>query len=410
MPEAHTGLNLQEALESTLLQWGLDPEKQTCITTDNASNIKMACQLLGWQRLSCFGHNLDLSVNKGLDDEQMRVDTVLRKCRKIVAAFSQSWKRSNELTKVQQQNNYPLHKLKGDVSTRWGSTAVMVKRILEQKEAIRVVLSGDCTTSHLAITWQDIDLLTSIESFLSPLEDLTDTLSGESHVTISIVKPLLEHLCTDLLLTTDEDTELTKQMKQRCKTKILQQYESLDVKKLLDIATFLDPRFKHCNDSEENKKEIEEAVKIEMLKIIGSIDCDYANNKADIQDNEKTDGPTPKKSKLGKFLGKKYGLGKTQSAGASTSMSPLEKASSEMTMYLQYPQLDIAECPLDWWKKEAVYLPMLSTLAKKFLCICATSVSSERAFSSGGNIVTSKRNYLKPHVVDQLVFLAKNLD
>jgi len=52
-------------------------------------------------------------------------------------------------------------------------------------------------------------------------------------------------------------------MKQRCKTKILQQYGSLDVKKLLDIATFLDPHFKHCNDNEENKKEIEEAVKIE---------------------------------------------------------------------------------------------------------------------------------------------------
>ena len=47
-----------------------------------------------------------------------------------MAAFSQSWKRNNELTKVQQQQ-LPLHKLKADVSTRWGSTAVMIKRILE---------------------------------------------------------------------------------------------------------------------------------------------------------------------------------------------------------------------------------------------------------------------------------------
>ena len=29
-------------------------------------------------------------------------------------------------------------------------------------------------------------------------------------------------------------------------------------------------------------------------------------------------------------------------------MSPLEKAKNEMTMYLQYPQLDIADCPLGW--------------------------------------------------------------
>ena len=58
------------------------------------------------------------------------------------------------------------------------------------------------------------------------------------------------------------------------------------------------------------------------------------------------------------------------------------------------------------WKKEYIRLLMLSTLAKKFLCICA----SERTFSTGGIIVTSKRNCLKPHTVDQLVFLAKNLD
>ena len=266
---------------------------------------------------------------------------MLRKCRKIVAAFSQSWKRSNELTKVQQQSNYPLHKLKGDVSTRWGSTAVMVRRILEQKEAIRVVLSRDHATSHLAITWQDIDLLTSIDSFLCPLEDLTDTLSGKSHVTISVVKPLLEHLSTDLLSPTDENTELTKQMKQRCKTKILQQYESSDIKKLLDIATFLDPRFKHCKDNEEKKKEIEEAVKIEMLKASDCVDSD-TNNEVYIQDNEGSSGtdiPAPKRSKLGKFLGKRYGLGNFQSDGGAdgtsgSGMSLLEKAKNEMTMYL----------------------------------------------------------------------------
>ena len=51
MPEAHTGINLRESVESTLSQWGLDPEKEICITTNSRSNIKLACQLLGWQRL-----------------------------------------------------------------------------------------------------------------------------------------------------------------------------------------------------------------------------------------------------------------------------------------------------------------------------------------------------------------------
>ena len=99
MPEAHTAVNLQEAVTASLGQWNLDSDKQVAITTDNSANIKLACELLGWQRLSCFGHNLDLAVNKGLNDGRMCVDTVIRK---IVAAFSQSWKRSNEFIKVQE--------------------------------------------------------------------------------------------------------------------------------------------------------------------------------------------------------------------------------------------------------------------------------------------------------------------
>ena len=121
----------------------------------------------------------------------------------------------------------------------------------------------------------------------------------------------------------------------------------------------LDPRFKHCKDDEAKKKEIEEAVKIEMLK---ASDCDVTNNEACIQEvQEQIFQHLRKRSKLGKFLGKRYGLGNFQSDGGAddtsgSGMSPLEKAKNEMTVYLQYPQLDIADCPLDWWKKEAVVL------------------------------------------------------
>ena len=56
-------------------------------------------------------------------------------------------------------------------------------------------------------------------------------------------------------------------MKERCKAKILQQYGSSDINKLLDIATFLDPRFKHYKDDDQKKKEIEELIKLEILHI-----------------------------------------------------------------------------------------------------------------------------------------------
>ena len=46
--------------------------------------------------------------------------------------------------------------------------AKMAKKILKQEEAICVVLSGDRNTSHLVPNWQDIDVLQSIHSALSP--------------------------------------------------------------------------------------------------------------------------------------------------------------------------------------------------------------------------------------------------
>ena len=63
-----TGEHLKDALSMSLMEWGLDSTKLIAITTNNTSNIKLACGLLTWMLVSCFGHNLDLAINKGLND------------------------------------------------------------------------------------------------------------------------------------------------------------------------------------------------------------------------------------------------------------------------------------------------------------------------------------------------------
>ena len=95
MPESHSGINLQSALSATLQEWSLDEAKQISVTTNSGSNIKLACELLTWRRISCFGHNFDLAVRKGLDDQ--RINRVLRLCQQIVAVFSSSWKRTQKI-------------------------------------------------------------------------------------------------------------------------------------------------------------------------------------------------------------------------------------------------------------------------------------------------------------------------
>ena len=91
--------------------------------------------------------------------------------------------------------------------------------------------------------------------------------------------------------------------------------------------------------------------------------------------------------------------------------TPLQQLQAEIETYETSPKLaiDSDETPMKWWKNHSTLYPKLAKLSKKYLCMCATSCSSERQFSTSGNIVTSSRSSLKPTKVNMLVFLAQNL-
>ena len=85
------------------------------------------------------------------------------------------------------------------------------------------------------------------------------------------------------------------------------------------------------------------------------------------------------------------------------------KVEVEISRYLDLPVVEMDSDPLQWWKHEEKRLPVLAVLAKKYLCICGTSVPSERLFSKSGFIVDAFRSHLLPEKVNMLTFLAKNL-
>lgn len=398
MPEDHTGEQLQDALSTSFDEWNLDSRKLVAITTDNGSNIKLACQLLKFKRLSCFGHNLDLAINKGLKDS--RIDRVLGLCRKVIASFSYSWKRQRDLKEIQQQKDLPLKKLKGDVCTRWGSTADMVERILEQQDAIRAVLSQDRKVSHLVPSWQDFDILNSVLEAVKGFKDLTDLLSGEKRVTCSAIKPLIEVIHDKIVIPRDDDTTMTTEIKQRIKSDLDGRYQSDEMSSLLDTCAFLDPRFK-------DKFSLEDETVVTLMNEIEMLD--ELERASGIEQPTEDDSPEPPRKK-GKFSAI-FGTSSSSSSKANMhDVSVSDRVKREVDMYLQYPRLDIDESPLKWWQLECNRMPLLSVAARKYLCVCATSVTSERVFSVGGQLVNSRRSRLNPEKVNNLIFLAKNLN
>lgn len=386
-PLDHTSENLKYLLTECLDEWGL--KTPTAITTDNARNIDGAVRLGGWQRMHCFGHRLHLAITNSLKDEA--IQAAIKACKRITTHFSHSFKQRKALKAAQQELNLPQHSLVTDCETRWGSKYKLLARTLEQEPAIRKVLSSNRKTSHLLLHDETLTVVQHICEVLEPLSAFTDLLSGDSEVTISAVVPTLDLFkCKILCVSADGDeTDLRNSMR----LSIYQYLQDcfMSDKPLMDflnLTTFLDPRFKSTYNTEIVNT-------VQMMEVESSAtNCkDTCNTKVDVQ-------PAGSINWNAIF----------QSDAISTTVPCKERLANEVKHYNSVPCLaDKNVNTLLWWKMNQDNYPLLSTLARKFLCVPATSVASERAFSTAGNIVSCRRTCLKPDMVNMLLFLNRNL-
>ena len=259
-----------------------------------------ASHLLNWLHVPCFGHNLHLAITNAIKDDS-RISRAIGVTRKLITSFSHSWKKKRDLTKVQTDLGIPHHSLIIDCQTRWGSLQKMISRVLEQEKALRQVLSVDRKTAHLVPTWQDLEVLESINKALAPLADFTDILSGEKYATFSAMIPLLKHIIDDVLCEDDEDTTLTADIKQKVITYLQDKYEDATLKDLLYTASLLDPRFKTEYIPNRNIISIKERISQECLQYTTSNNSSTATS---ITESAETSPPPGKKKTLGSILKK----------------------------------------------------------------------------------------------------------
>lgn len=85
-----------------------------------------------------------------------------------------------------------------------------------------------------------------------------------------------------------------------------------------------------------------------------------------------------------------------------------DNATEELQNYINEKDVSLSINPLQWWRDNEKRFPIISQIARKILCIPATSIPSERVFSTAGNIVTSKRSCLSSRNVNMLIFLSQN--
>ena len=109
MVEQHTAINLANYLEEILDHWSLPVTQISAVVTDNASNITAAIARLDRQRLGCFCHTLQMSVQKALNLPV--ISKAIGRGKHLVSHFHSSVKSTNVLRQKQRDLKHKEHKL-----------------------------------------------------------------------------------------------------------------------------------------------------------------------------------------------------------------------------------------------------------------------------------------------------------
>ena len=318
--------------------------------------------------------------------------------------------------------------LKIDVPTRWNSSYDMIERFLSLQEAVVGVirckeLSGLKEKDVTSLTDEEVIAAEEMVKFLKPMKDITVTLSYESIPTASLVMPLYANLIgpNGHLSIKDDDSDLISMMKRVLKADLDCRYESEELK--LSMISAMDPRFKHLSFLPDDKKHLvyskipEEAVKFQttetseggnVFETGHSVKVEPTSSQVEPPPLPKSESERPNVVEAKCLLDELLGVQDCVVTGVEAPKSPIQRACEEATAYRNLPKVANTIQPLEWWKHNANSFPMLSPLARALLSVPATSVSSERAFSTAGDIVTAQRASLKPNQVDMLLFLKKN--
>jgi hypothetical protein len=250
-----------------------------------------------------------------------------------------------------------------------------------------------------------------IQSLLPPLKELktiSETLSSDTKPTLHMVVPLLfnvQNLDKMFPLCGQEVTDFLKKVSAEVESRMPNLGKDND---LYATACFLHPRFmgsvlkiKDTDTFERVKRQLIETHPsyIDMVRSApsgqGSVDL-FASQDLNTALSET-------RWNLLESLAEEESVSRPNP----DQKSPIEL---EITRFLELtPKASSADVDvLAWWKAQASHLPLLAEIARKILAYPASSSSSERIFSTGGDVVTAKRMNLDPGSVERLVFYHDN--
>ena len=392
-PGSHTADNISDHLSNMCREWNIHPN-QVAIITDSAANMRKATGFMNFRIvINCFAHILQCALVHALKQEEIVEN--LRQARKIVGHFHHSPSQTLSLVRASEKfDHIPFRKLKQEVVTRWGSTFQMLERLIAMKKPVIHVMLENKEEIPSADFWSKAEVIVSV---LRPLHLISTKMSAEKSVTLSSIYPVVINLLTNTMHSKDNDEKFIIEMKKTFCEYLEKRFFEDDIRNVMEVACVLDPRFKTLPFlSETARRKAYKSVRAELDSLL-----EIEGNREEMAVDSST-----KDSTIPSELEVLYGTFITETGNSSKQKS---QSKHLLDLYLAEAEIPITEDPLSWWRVNETKHQLLAKISRFYMGIPATSASSERAFSTAGQIVTEKRNRLKPKTVRLLHFLSKNL-
>lgn len=420
MDEKHTSENLAMRLIEVTEEYDISKPNVCAVVHDNAANMLRMHKVLvdqdcnTWEHVPCAAHTLQLAVRTGL--KIAAVDELLSSCRRLVAHFRHSARASAALRKEQIAQKAPEHELLQAVATRWNSELKMLQRLAEQRWVIVKILATkevtpDRAHRNLDLSTEQWDLMSGLIQVLLQLQVATTVFSADKLVSISCVLPVMYGLVGNLKYD-EHDHETVVQVKAAIRDDIIKRMKlnDLDLSSALVVSTAVDPRFKTMTYMASQLRD-------ESRRILSCFVQHMKSESTDIDPRNPTTS-TVGGSAISELSEVEHGTlakkPKTEESAWDMLLGPEEDngddEADELALYWMERCAARDSDPLEWWSRNQKKYPALATLASKYLCIPATSTTSERVFSTAGHIVSKRRSNLSAEHVDMLVFMNKNYD
>lgn len=330
-----------------------------------------------------------------------------------------------------------------DVRTRWSSTEVMTSRFVQLKQPVYEFLvfvksptgKKELNKKRLPeVTNSDWAYYDGIIIFLKPFSVGTRHLCGELHPTFVLVLPTLRSIENFLgnpgLFSATNPRKYMKDfyethgdldefpnvvndldtLREGLYLTFMERFSATFTKYMW--CTYLDPRFRNMDHLRADEKpkamddfiaHVAEIAKEKAHLVEEEVVCDEGDSDDDNDDDDEFN-----------YCDK----GCSQQSSSQASLAPdgelsdeqAEAEAIEAIRKYQTSKIPITkkENPLEWWRRYRTEYPLIAELARRWLCIPASSTPSERVFSDCGIAQAAKQNRLGSDMLTSQIIIRRN--